>query len=283
MHNQLFNLSHLSSLTVEGEKCLDFLQGQLSCDLRLVTEQKMQKGLICDLKGRILAILDVVKWGQNYQLILPDNLLESTKAILNKPAMLSRVRLNADNKIYIYGLHQKGHFEDFPLPKYPLEVTQTDSIYCYCLAENVYIILAKEPLRTSLSMFEFSNWHQLLLELKRISLYPETKGLFLPHKLDMHLSGYISFDKGCYKGQEIIARMHYKAKLKHSLKFFSITTEEPLKLGQKLLDSKTAMEIGELVDFAPLEGNQYRIAVSILIEHPDVALLEGHINPVELL
>jgi folate-binding protein YgfZ len=45
-------------------------------------------------------------------------------------------------------------------------------------------------------------------------IYPETSGQFLPHDLNLHVLNGISFDKGCYTGQEIIARMHYRGKLK---------------------------------------------------------------------
>ncbi len=106
-------------------------------------------------------------------------------------------------------------------------------------------------------------WHTLRLYNAQIEIYPESRGLFLPHRLGLHKTQYISFNKGCYKGQEIIARTHYKATLKHELKLHIITTDEKLYSGQKLFKVNESAESGELIDYAPL-GN-YRINFNLSI------------------
>ena len=116
----------------------------------------------------------------------------------------------------------------------------------------------------------------------RLSIYPESRGLFLPHRLDLHLTPYLSFDKGCYKGQEIIARTHYRATLKHELATYLVNTEEQLFSGQKLFKSDESIELGELVDFSYLDKNQYLIAVSIIKNAPQVVRFENNDKTVEL-
>ncbi|MFI4919923.1 MAG: tRNA-modifying protein YgfZ, partial [Legionellales bacterium] len=126
-------------------------------------------------------------------------------------------------------------------------------------------------------------WNTLRLKHKQINIYPESRGLFLPHRLDLHLTNYISFNKGCYKGQEIIARTHYKATLKHELKIFEIQTNETIYSGQKLLSLTQETEVGELIDYSYLHNNRYLIAVSMLKETAPLVVLEGQNKTTPLL
>lgn len=289
--NYLFDLSYLSTLAVEGEKASEFLQGQLSCDLREVNSKAIRQGAICNLKGRVLALTDVIDW-QGLQLVLPKDLRQATEESLSKIAMLSRVILEPTNTL-IYGFYLANQNDLLPdtinLPNEDLGLTTNASSCCYRLSKEFYLILMKEAsefyedfnsrqqLRGSLA------WHYLQLKSKTIEIYPQSRGLFLPHRIDLHLSGYLSFDKGCYKGQEIIARTHYRAKLKHRLAVFTIETTEPFNLGAKLFSVGEKIEVGELIDSCAVGENRFLIAVSILFDAPEKVLIEGQIEPVDLL
>lgn len=293
--NYLFDLDYLAGIHVKGERSQEFLQGQLSCDLREVSEHEMRKGAMCDLKGRILALLDVVNWsGRGFQLILPRDLVSGTKASLAKTAMFSRVTLNPESSYQLLGFHLQNENDSVPfnlkLPNTPYEVIHRDSYCCYCLGNHFYIFLVDvahaQTLRDEFakcSQYRGSlAWHALQLQQKRIEIYPESRGLFLPHRLGLQLSGYLSFNKGCYKGQEIIARTHYRAKLKHELKIFKISTNESLHAGQKIFNDVGKIEIGELVDFCPIGNNEYLIAASVVLECPERLLFEGHVKILNL-
>lgn len=292
--NYLFDLAYLAGLHVAGERAHEFLQGQLSCDVRKVNEQHMQQGAMCDLKGRILALLDVVDWHEHgIQLILPRDLLLNTKASLAKTAMFSRVTLQpSDYQIFGFYLQNENDITpfDIKLSNISYGVTSEESYCCYCLGNNFYLLLV-EKAHVPLLQKQFSTcmqergslaWHALQLQQKRIEIYPESRGLFLPHRLGLQLSGYLSFDKGCYKGQEIIARTHYRAKLKHELKLFKIFTKETLHAGQKIVNDDN-VEMAELVDFCPTGKDEYLIAASILIDHPLDVFIEGHKEKVNLI
>lgn len=291
--NYLFELPYLQSLAVIGERAAEFLQGQLSCDMRQVTGNMMRQGAMCNLKGRILALLDIIDWHE-LQLILPRDLLGDTQNSLHKTAMLSRVKLEPTAAYQFYGFYLLNPNDLLPaqisLPVERFSLTQADDRCCYNLGDNLFICLIKNENASSLTREFIHNqqfrgslaWHHLQLRHKQVLIYPETRGLFLPHRLDLHRSGYLSFDKGCYKGQEIIARTHYRAKLKHGLRLFTIETDEPLLVGKNLLDPVNETEIGELIDFSPQGNNHYLIATSILLDHPTHARIEGQENSVRL-
>ncbi|OGT54636.1 MAG: hypothetical protein A3F43_04260 [Gammaproteobacteria bacterium RIFCSPHIGHO2_12_FULL_42_10] len=93
------------------------------------------------------------------------------------------------------------------------------------------------------------------------AIYPETSGQFLPHELSLQKTDAISFNKGCYTGQEIIARIHYRAKLKKQLYQAHLATNVPQTRGAPLYyENNGLLEIGGvLVDAISLKPNDQTI------------------------
>lgn len=282
--NYLFDLSWMSLLTVQGDNAASFLQGQLTCDLNEVTPSTYRPGAYCNLQGRVLALVDVLL-AQNYQLILPKDLLESTQNALSKAALFSQVKLAENQSLGLMGYYQQNP----QAPGLPLSPDQSqahqvialEDQWLYALGEGLYILIAPhEKLKDYQSKFSAANcwrsalaWQRLNLSLGRFQIYPKTRGLFLPQRLGLEGSAYLSFNKGCYKGQEIIARMYYRSKAKHELKRF-ILDQEIVSAGQKLLTIERNRELGEIIDCCPLGNQQTMILASILIDRPESFVLE---------
>ena len=284
----IFDLSHLSLLDICGEHAADFLQGQLTCDVKAVNSDHMRPGGICSLQGRLLALLDVIDW-QGLHLVLPQDLLLLSQQSLAKAALFSRVSLKLNSEMTCLGLYRpkSTNLDCLPidLPHGPWQVTQNKDLYCYALSEQLFIILLRQTAQREALLAQFPidqqrgslAWHYLELQLPRVNIYPSTRGEFLPHRLNLQHTPYLCFSKGCYKGQEIIARTHYRAKLKHSLQTFKIISPEPLFAGQKCYASKDDQnDIGEIVDYCPLGEQTYWIAMSILIDHPKEIYFANH-------
>lgn len=285
--NYLFDLSYLSVVNVIGDNAFNFLQGQLSCDIREITLKTMRPGALCNLKGRIMALLDVI-YTNHYQFIIASDLIEETLLSLNKVALLSRVKLQAVNLYKIYGFYLNNSADllpkgiELPTEQYSAKLIGTN--YCYALGENLYLIICLQtdsdaiiqPFTEKQQFLGSLSWHHLQILNKQMQIYPNTRGLFLPHRLNLQLTPAISFDKGCYKGQEIIARTHYRAKLKHRLDLFKIKSLLPIAAGQKLFDSLRQQEIGEIIDYCPLaESNDYLLIASVLKDYPKDVIIEG--------
>jgi len=98
--NTLFDLSRFSTITVSGPRASEFLQGQLTCDVNQVTAHQIQAGALCNLKGRILAMMEVVDW-QGLKLVLPADLAADPYADLPPPEprefSIGEVRFRATN------------------------------------------------------------------------------------------------------------------------------------------------------------------------------------------
>lgn len=93
------------------------------------------------------------------------------------------------------------------------------------------------------------------------SIYPETSGKFLPHELNLDQIGAISFDKGCYTGQEIIARMHYRGKPKSHLYVIQLKLDAAPAPGADIYveENNQQKTIGAIVDAAPQDNHHYLI------------------------
>lgn len=291
--NYLFDLSYLGVVELEGAKSAEFLQGQISCDVLQVNEQQMRQGALCNLKGRVLALLDIIQWN-GMKLVLPNDMKENIITSLNKTAAFSRVTLKSTDSYQVFGFLCQNPddillFNQAP-PQDKWDVMATDNSVCYSFGHNlsIYIVRSNKAEQCSLPFKNQAQWrgalawHKLWLESNNINIYPVTQGVFLPHRLGLQNSGHISFDKGCYKGQEIIARTHYRAKLKHKMQHFKIDTAEPLVAGSSIFNEEGTKEIGELVDFCPINDHEYLIAASVIFDHPDQCLFNGHHKPVQL-
>lgn len=291
--NYLFDLSYLGGLDVLGENAASFLQGQLSCDVRDVSMTRMQSGAMCNLKGRVLALLEVVDW-QGLRLIMPTDLRMETQSALSKAAFFSKVTLQPSIDFQCFGFKLNTQQDVMPsqsaLPLSLNGITQTDSMCCYHLGNGLYVFLVKQDAVESFcAPFKKERWrgalawHALQLQAGRLEIYPCTRGMFLPHRLDLQHTSYLSFNKGCYKGQEIIARTHYLAKLKHELKRFVVKCPVTMQSGQAVLHPETQEKIGELVDFCPLDDETVLVALSLLSSHPNTVLLESSMVCLELI
>jgi folate-binding protein YgfZ len=210
-----WKLTHLTLLKLSGPRVLEFLQGQLTCDVRRVTEHQMQPGFLCNLKGRIIAMMDVLMIEGHYHLMLASELLPLVEQDLRVVAQLSRVRWEAVQPVRILGL-TAVHVDALNLaqPRERFECIPQSGAVMVAVADGLYLHLDWSIDPPSLPnswpfMDDRASWtrQELFHELRVI--HPQTSGMFLPHELELAQAPWVSYEKGCYKGQEILARMHF--------------------------------------------------------------------------
>jgi len=268
--NYLFDLSHVGIINVEGLMAADFLQGQLSCDIRAINEHTMRQGAQCNLKGRVLALLDTIYWDRHYQLLLPKDLIDSTLLSLSKMALVSRITLTSSHDDVIYAIHAPRPFalpHSLTLPTTRHCATNNEVAYCYALGTDDYILIVKSEAAADYILAAQNNcqsrgalgWHHLQLSSLNMQIYPQTRGLYLPQRLGLEESGHINFEKGCYKGQEIIARMHYRGTIKHALQSIILPTETT----EPPFDTALITHLDEIIDYCPHNNLEHLIVASV--------------------
>lgn len=238
-----FDLSHLGCLYVHGKDAADFLQGQLTCDIHALTAFKAQTTGCCNLQGRIVALLFVMIWQDGYLLLLPQEILETTLKHFKKYAMFSKV------------VFEKNTIESFT----GFIVSSPEESYS-CL--NNLFIKPNMPAPDNALCSEAWHYQQMLRGFPDITL--TTQETFLPHRIGLDkIEGAISFKKGCYLGQEIIARTHFKAVQKHAV--YLCETKSAVKPGELIL-SEAEENVGEIIDIATFNETLVHCLASIKMD-----------------
>jgi hypothetical protein len=242
-----------------GIEALNFLQGQLTCDMRLITSENSGLGAYCNIKGRIRALFRIFKiqpkneielkppTEQEYLLLLPKGILSQTLAQLKKYSLFSKVTLkdvsdeweclgvigNKTDTSNLFSSLDHFHLDQSSLNNSIHSVMRfnitTDHLATPQTPRSILLNrnpapstnLISNPLQNHLAkhapLVDFETWKLLDIRAGIPQIWPEIVEQFLPHDLNLPTLGAVSFNKGCYCGQEIIARMEYRAKLKRHL------------------------------------------------------------------
>jgi len=217
----LVDLSHFGIIKVSGPDAAKFLQGQFTCDVSTLEHGDHTLGAYCNIKGKIESLFRIWRHDADFYLRLPAGLVDPTMQELQKYAIFSKIELlHASNHISGFGISNKSiilNFIDPQLAILELKAGQRYEIYgptqalehawheCIKHADHV------DPLQ----------WELLDIQAKIPEIYPETSGAFFPHDLNLPELGAVSFTKGCFRGQEIIARMQHRGNIKRSMHSFA--------------------------------------------------------------
>jgi folate-binding protein YgfZ len=232
-------LNSMAITEVSGEDSCRFLQGQLSCNVQKLNKDHSLRGALCNLKGRVIANLRVVQGADDVLLLSRTDLQEKILATLNKYRVFFKTSLKVPETTYcIYGLgggnlaavlgklgvalpeladscieYQGLTFIRMPgsalydVPRYLL-IFKSDSVPAVAFWQNLQPLLVQE-----------SEMKWTVADIRTGQAHPDVSQseLFTPQLLNYDINGVIDFKKGCYTGQEIVARMFYKADAKRRL------------------------------------------------------------------
>ncbi|HYJ19902.1 MAG TPA: folate-binding protein [Burkholderiales bacterium] len=224
-------LTHFTLLRFSGADAQSFLQSQLTCDLREVTPVNAQYGGYCSPQGRLLATFLLMLAPQGYLMLLPAGLAEPIATRLNKFILRSKVKIDREESIRAVGL---GGPESAAVlgkaigqpPIAPMEMLLYPAASLLRLPGNAFLALVPSDgigsLWNSLAALAVPagaaawDWLQVRSGIPWITL--PTQDQFVPQMVGLDAVGGISFDKGCYPGQEIVARTHYLGEVKRQLR-----------------------------------------------------------------
>jgi len=257
-------LSKFGCIRVTGPDAKKFLQGQLTCNIDLLLPGTNCMGAHCNPQGRVISLFYLVNRQDHYYLLMLRSLVPLALTALKKYAVFFKAELtDASETIGVI-----GHTNDYiPALKDAAQIRLSDT-RSLTLADNL-VVANYEPKSTDQAAWELADIHEQIP-----FIYPETSGLFLPHDLNLDKLNAIHFDKGCYTGQEIIARMHYRGKRKNHLSYARIASERSPQLGADIyaLHDETKRMIGSLVNAVKTNASYYDalIITPEFIENSDV-------------
>ncbi|AKS05825.1 YgfZ/GcvT domain-containing protein [Pseudomonas trivialis] len=266
-------LSHEGVLAVRGADAAKFLQGQLTCNLNYLSETQASLGARCTQKGRMQSSFRILLQGDGVLLAMATELLEPQLADLKKYAVFSKSKLTDETAAWVrFGLvsaDQTLASLDLELPAETDSVARSDALIAIRVsperaelwvpteqAKAVHEQLAKQLKETDLN-----DWLLGQIRAGIGQVMPQTRELFIPQMLNLQAVGAVSFKKGCYTGQEIVARMQYLGKLKRRLYRLSLNTAEMPEPGTPLFSPSHNSSIGEVVIAAKADQTVELLAV----------------------
>ena len=219
-------LAHEGVLAVRGSDASKFLQGQLTCNLNYLDEHTASLGARCTQKGRMQSSFRILLQGDGCVLAMARGLLEAQLADLKKYAVFSKSKLTDESDAWVrFGVqHGDGALTALGL-QLPLE---TDAVVRHGALIAVRVSPARAELWApaeqaenlaarlgeQLAQGSLDEWLLGQIRAGIGQVLEPTRELFIPQMLNLQAVGGVSFKKGCYTGQEIVARMQYLGKLK---------------------------------------------------------------------
>lgn len=236
------DLSQRALIAVRGADAEKYLQGQLTNDIHDVTGHHSQFSAHCSPKGRALACFRIFRREDILYLALPESLLEASLQRLRKYVLMSKVTLDADTHLVQIGYaaaKDSRHLADavLAIPEAVNDVTHDAGVTIIRVPgphprfEMIGELAAIQTLWTKLDVHAApvgaGPWSLLDILGGVPALHPDAADAFVPQMLNLDLLDGISFKKGCYTGQEIVARTHYLGKLKRRMYRLYCPVAEP--------------------------------------------------------
>jgi len=274
----LADLSHYGLIGFSGEEAQTFLHGQITNDLRGLRESAAVFAGYLSPKGRMLANFLVMKRGDDILVMLPASLREAIQKRLTMFILRAKAKTrDASGEWVRLGLAGPGAAElakntlGTALPEGIMGMAHTDSAFILRLGDDRFdLFVAPEAapdlwnkLAAGARPVGMPAWDWLLINAGIPAVVPATQDHFVPQMANMEILGGVSFSKGCYPGQEIVARSQYLGKVKRRL--FLAHVDAPAQPGDELYAPEpTDQACGLVANAAPAPGGGWDVLVVAL-------------------
>lgn len=246
--NNTIELTDLTVASVEGEDAKIFLQGQLSQDLSLVNEKTATLAAYCTAKGRVLATMVVLQKNQDGGYLLltkADNAMAFVQRLrmfvlrakvdiqITNTKVYGTVNLpleNKDNFFTDYTFTVENQNDGDNKVTYISAPSANDDLNrCWVLSQqelstnNANQTLDNTDIKSTLNSIE--QWQSLDIQAGLPWVIAANQDVYIPQTLNFDLINGVSFTKGCYPGQEVVARSHYRGTIKRRCAYASVNLD----------------------------------------------------------
>lgn len=214
-HTRMFMLEDYRCLEIAGADAMAFLQGQVSSNLGNLPAGGGQLSTFNDPQGRVIAMLRIFATADGFVIALPAEIADTVRTRLTMFVMRSRVSIEPATHWRVLGMCGNGPEPTAGAPLMKLEV-----------AESLWTALRTEFVPTADG--GQGEWDALETARGLPEVYATTSGHFVPQMLRLDRFGAVSFTKGCYVGQEVIARAHHLGRIKRHTRLYRAAADAAL-------------------------------------------------------
>jgi tRNA-modifying protein YgfZ len=235
MHSFYLPPGNLDVIAVTGADSAKLLQGQLTCDVDAVPDPGFTRGALCNNKGRVFATFILVRNGATFYLVLSKGLGAVLLGALKKylPFYKCEVRQAAANELCVGAVGNSTIAAlGLDVASLPLQggcAPLADGWICNLdQSQQQYLMYTHTtlPVPESIMTGTLNDWLVCGMRSGQFPFVAEDQEKYTPQEIHLDRHDYVSFTKGCYTGQEIVARMHYRGKMKKLLFLLEAASSE---------------------------------------------------------
>lgn len=258
-HKRMIPMVDHRLITAAGPDAQAFLQGQTTCDLRRLEQNDLLLGAHCNPKGRMISSFTVAQNATGtITLRLRASIAESALGALKKYIVFSKATLDEDERIGIALLGEPDSALGLPQPAEPGRTASADGLTVLRHPGDLWelwlsVDAARElwpQLRQSFNPCGTAELDRHFIQQGIAEVHSATQEAFIPQMFNLQLIDAISFKKGCYTGQEIVARMQYRGQVKKHTYRAVLEKPDDVEVGADIHDSTTKKSVGTIVGSA---------------------------------
>lgn len=281
MASMLTDLNNFDLIAVMGADAATFLQGQLTGNIENVTSEKSIVAAYCDINGRIISDMRVIGMHGDLYLLCARGMGYALKRILDKYIVFSKATTSIEtSQFQRYGVYGQRARETLlslfgNAPENRDQVLQIEGGIIYRLADaapRYEVLISSDQDETIEKLEDFGvtddleEWELADVRQGIVHITPAIQDTYTPQLLNYDLNGNIDFKKGCYTGQEIVARMYYRAPAKKRLYRVAVSGIR-VSLDSTVLHKNEV--VGEIVSVARTESGDYELLAILPCELVD--------------
>ena len=242
------DLVHIGLIRFSGTEAQAFLHNQLTCDVGALASGSSTYGAYCTPKGRVLTTFLLWRAGEEFFMQLPTSLREPIQKQLSKYILRAKVKAaDVSSEWVLLGIAGKDSEAVVrqavgAVPNVVHGLAQTpDATVIKLSGERYEIVAARNKAQAILASLASTTekagsdyWCWLDIRAGIANILPATQEVFVPQMVNLDLIGGVSLTKGCYPGQEIVARMHYRGTLKQRMYLANVSGTQLPEPGDKL-------------------------------------------------
>ena len=215
----LIHLDNRSLLKVSGSDAESFLQAQLSNNINELDHSSIQLNAYCQHQGKMLALFWVIRFNDDFLLSFPLDLLEIIKSRLQMFVIMSDVTIDDVTDDYLQ-----------------IGVIDENQNKAFTINDKLSLIITRPNELSKFSMSSKDTWDKACIDSRLPEIYLLTSEKMVPQMLNLDIDEIgVNFSKGCFPGQEVVARLHYLGVAKRRL--FAFESDSEINVGDALFCS----------------------------------------------
>ncbi|WP_218311873.1 YgfZ/GcvT domain-containing protein [Alteromonas antoniana] len=236
--NAVIPLPHFGVVSLKGEQCDEYLHGQLTVNTKTLTDSQVRHAAHCDFKGKAWALMTVLRHQDQVLLLMNTDALQHSLAQLQKYGVFSKVDIEDASATYSQWFvtgekaqaHLKSHFPTLPDTAMSSVQSESGVVFRTDFPANGYWVITQDadalitPIRNDDGITEYGQevFEAISIANGQPDVSGESVNQFVPQMMNLQALSGIDFDKGCYMGQEVVARTRFLGKNKRAAYSFCV-------------------------------------------------------------